>query len=247
MDPKIEIRPTNIQVEDIAKEIQERTKNGERTLVTTLTKKTAEDLADYLLDLGVKTTYLHSEIKTMERLDVLKKLRQGKYDCLIGVNLLREGLDLPEVSLIGIIDADKEGFLRSKTSLIQTIGRAARHQNGKVIMYADKITESMDYAIKETNRRRKIQEEYNKKHGITPKTIMKEIKDDLMSYGEIVDPTIESGGINMKKLNKADIKYMIEQLNKEMEEYASSLAFEKAAELRDKIEELEDQIKNKKK
>ncbi len=247
LDPIIEIRPTNIQVEDIAKEIQERTKNGERTLVTTLTKKTAEDLADYLLDLGVKTTYLHSEIKTMERLDILKKLRQGKYDCLIGVNLLREGLDLPEVSLIGIIDADKEGFLRSKTSLIQTIGRAARHQNGKVIMYADKITESMDYAIKETNRRRKIQEEYNKKHGITPKTIIKEIKDDLMSYGEIVDPTIESGGINMKKLNKADIKYMIEQLNKEMEEYASSLAFEKAAELRDKIEELEDQIKNKKK
>lgn len=247
LDPVIEIRSTDTQVEDIAKEIQKRAKNKERTLVTTLTKKTAEDLADYLLDLEIKTTYLHSEIKTMERLDILKKLRQGKYDCLIGVNLLREGLDLPEVSLIGIIDADKEGFLRSKTSLIQTIGRAARNQNGKVIMYANKITDSMNYAIKETNRRRKIQEKYNKKHNITPKTIIKDIKDDILPYTELEDPTKDTGGINPKKLNKADIKYMIEQLNKEMEEYAASLAFEKAAELRDKIEELEDLLTKKKK
>lgn len=247
LDPIIETRPTNTQVEDIAKEIAKTTLKNERTLVTTLTKKTAEDLADYLLDLGVKTTYLHSEIKTMERLDIIKKLRQGKYDCLIGVNLLREGLDLPEVSLIGIIDADKEGFLRSKTSLIQTIGRAARHQNGKVIMYADKITDSMDYAIKETNRRRKIQEDYNTKNNITPTTIIKEIKDDLMSYGEFEDPTKDSGGIDMKKMNKADIQYMIKQLELEMEEYAASLAFEKAAELRDKIEALEEQLQKKSK
>lgn len=245
LDPIIEIRPTNTQVEDIAKEIEKATLKNERTLVTTLTKKTAEDLADYLLDLGIKTTYLHSEIKTMERLDILKKLRQGKYDCLIGVNLLREGLDLPEVSLIGIIDADKEGFLRSKTSLIQTIGRAARHQNGRVIMYADRITDSMDYAIKETNRRRKIQEDHNKKYGITPTTIVKEISDNVMFDAFVGEQNLDPDEIDIKKLKKADIKYMIEQLNQEMEEYAASLAFEKAAELRDKIEELENYLNKK--
>lgn len=244
LDPIIEVKPTESQVEDIAKEIQERAKYHERTLVTTLTKKTAEDLADYLLDLGIKTTYLHSEIKTAERLEILKKLRQGKYDCLIGVNLLREGLDLPEVSLIGIIDADKEGFLRSKTSLIQIIGRAARHVNGKVIMYADKMTDSMDYAISETNRRRKMQEEYNKKHNIIPKSIHKEIKEDLF-----IGKKIESdfNDLDIKSINKSDIKYSISQLNAEMEEAAANLDFEKAAYLRDKIEELENLSNSKKK
>ncbi len=238
LDPIIEVKPTENQVEDIAREIQERTKIHERTLVTTLTKKTAEDLADYLLDLGIKTTYLHSEVKTAERLEILKKLRQGKYDCLIGVNLLREGLDLPEVSLIGIIDADKEGFLRSRTSLIQIIGRAARHVNGKVIMYADKITDSMNIAISETNRRRRLQEEYNKKHNITPKSIKKEIKEDIF-IGKKAEEDLNEYDIDIKTIRKSDISYILSQLNTEMEEAAANLDFEKAAYLRDKIEELE--------
>lgn len=241
LDPIIEVKPTSNQVEDLAKEIELNTKKGFRSLVTTLTKKTAEDLADYLIDLGIKANYLHSEIKTMERLDILKKLRQGYYDCIIGVNLLREGLDLPEVSLIGIIDADKEGFLRSKTSLIQIIGRAARHSEGRIIMYADKITDSMDYAIKETARRRKIQEEYNKKHNITPKTIVKEIKDNFVpGYFQNNDKIQINSN---KKYTKEDLKYIVKELTKQMEEYANNLDFEKAIELRDEIEKLENKNK----
>jgi len=236
LDPIIEVRPTTNQVEDLAKEIEANTKRGSRSLVTTLTKKTAEDLADYLIDLGIKANYLHSEIKTIERLDILKKLRQGYYDCIIGVNLLREGLDLPEVSLIGIIDADKEGFLRSKTSLIQIIGRAARHSEGRIIMYADKITDSMHYAIEETSRRRKIQEEYNKKYNITPKTIEKEIKDVFVPGYFDINKKQEIK--NKKQYTKQDLKYIISELEKQMEDYAQNLDFEKAIEIRDQIEEI---------
>ena len=243
LDPIVEVRPIENQVEDLAKEIQANTKRGFRTLVTTLTKKTAEDLADYLIDLGIKANYLHSEIKTMERLEILKKLRQGTYDCLIGVNLLREGLDLPEVSLIGIIDADKEGFLRSKTSLVQTIGRAARHSEGKIIMYADKMTDSMKYAISETKRRRKIQEEYNTKHGITPTTIIKEIRDSFVPGYFQNNDKIEINKI--EKYKKEDLKYIISELTKQMEDYAAALEFEKAIDIREKIDELENQMKHK--
>ena len=243
LDPIVEVRPIENQVEDLAKEIQANTKRGFRTLVTTLTKKTAEDLADYLIDLGIKANYLHSEIKTMERLEILKKLRQGTYDCLIGVNLLREGLDLPEVSLIGIIDADKEGFLRSKTSLVQTIGRAARHSEGKIIMYADRMTDSMKYAISETKRRRKIQEEYNTKHGITPTTIIKEIRDSFVPGYFQNNDKIEINKI--EKYKKEDLKYIINELTKQMEDYAAALEFEKAIDIREKIDELENQMKHK--
>ena len=244
LDPIIEIRPIENQVENLAKEIEINTKKGFRTLVTTLTKKTAEDLADYLIDMGIKANYLHSEIKTMERLEILKKLRQGTYDCLIGVNLLREGLDLPEVSLIGIIDADKEGFLRSKTSLVQTIGRAARNSEGKIIMYADKITDSMAYAIKETNRRRKIQEEYNKKNKITPTTIIKDISDSFVPGYFQNNDKIEIQ--NIEKYKKEDLKYIIQELEKQMEDYAVALEFEKAINLREEIDRLQKTIKKRK-
>lgn len=177
LDPTIDVRPIEGQIDDLIGEIQERTKRNERVLVTTLTKKMSEDLTDYLKEIGIKVQYLHSEVKTLERIEIIRELRLGKYDVLIGINLLREGLDIPEVSLVTILDADKEGFLRSERSLIQTIGRAARNSNGHVIMYADKMTDSMEKAISETKRRRAIQEEYNEKHGITPQTIQKAIRD----------------------------------------------------------------------
>ncbi|MEJ8765536.1 excinuclease ABC subunit UvrB [Oceanobacillus sp. HCA-5259] len=239
LDPKIEVRPIEGQIDDLIEEINERTERNERVLVTTLTKKMSEDLTDYLKELGIKVAYLHSEIKTLERIEVIRDLRVGKYDVLIGINLLREGLDIPEVSLVVILDADKEGFLRSERSLIQTIGRAARNENGEVIMYADKITDSMQKALDETNRRRQIQIAYNEKHGITPKTIKKDIRDVIKATIEAADEETEEKKItSFAKVTKKNRPQVIEQLEKEMREAAKALDFEKAAELRDIVFEL---------
>lgn len=231
LDPKIEVHSTKNQIDDLIEEINKRTSNNEKVLVTTLTIRMAEELTQYLKGLDIKVAYLHSEIKTLERLRIIHDLRKGKYDVLVGINLLREGLDIPEVSLVAIMDADKQGFLRSERSLIQTIGRAARNANGKVIMYADTISESMDIAIKETNRRRKIQEEYNEENGIIPKTIIKDISDIITNDIEEQDLKSE----NMSKQEKA--KLMI-KLEKEMKEAAKNLDFERAMELRDILFEL---------
>ncbi len=225
LEPSIEIKKTDNQIKDLIKEIGERVKKNQRTLVITLTKKLSEEITDYLVERGIKTQYLHSEIKTMERPEILKNFRQGKYDVLVGVNLLREGLDLPEVSLVAILDADKEGFLRNKTTLIQTMGRAARHPFGHIILYADKTTESMRLAINEINRRRKIQENYNKKNNIKPEAIIKDMRDWGFSKKEDVDS--EFWLIHDKKL-----------LNKEMKDAAKNLDFERAAEIRNLIEKL---------
>lgn len=237
LDPIIEVRPIKGQIDDIISEIHTRSAKNERVLITTLTKRMAEDLSDYLKELGIKVSYLHSDTKTLERTEILRDLRLGKYDVLIGINLLREGLDLPEVSLVCILDADKEGFLRSNRSLIQTIGRAARNSNGKVIMYADKITDSMDYAINETKRRRKIQEEYNKKHNITPKTIHKEIRDSIRGQEVIDDASslLKKG----KKADKQSKQELIKELEKQMKDAAKVLDFERAMELREIITELQ--------
>lgn len=237
LDPKIEVRPTKEQIDDIISEIKIRQDRNERVLITTLTKRMAEDLSAYLKELGIKVAYLHSDTKTLERTEILRDLRLGKYDVLVGINLLREGLDLPEVSLVCILDADKEGFLRSNRSLIQTIGRAARNSNGEVIMYGDKITDSMAYAIEETNRRRKIQEEYNKEHNITPTTIHKEIRDAIRGQ-EVIDDAaslVKKG----KKASKKDKQVMIHELEKQMKDAAKILDFERAMELRDIIMELQ--------
>lgn len=236
LDPIIEVRPTKNQIDDIISEIQERIDKKERVLITTLTKRMAEDLTAYLKEFGLKVAYLHSDTKTLERTEILRDLRIGKYDVLIGINLLREGLDLPEVSLVCILDADKEGFLRSERSLIQTIGRAARNANGKVIMYGDNITESMQKAIDETSRRREIQEAYNKEHHIIPQTIKKEIR-DVIHGKETIDEAssfIEKG----KKADKKAKKKLVEDLEKEMKQAAKVLDFERAMELRDIIMEL---------
>jgi excinuclease ABC subunit B len=230
LDPLIQVRKTEGQIDDLLGEIQERTEVGERTLVTTLTKKMAEDLSTYLCSNGVKAKYLHHDIKTMERVELLRQLRLGEFDVLVGINLLREGLDLPEVSLVVILDADKQGFLRSESSLIQTIGRAARNANGTVIMYADSVTKAMQSAINETSRRRNLQEAYNKKHGITPTTIIKEIHDSI----EITFKTEE----NYSKLSKEEKKKRIAELTKAMKEAASRLEFETAAAIRDQIARL---------
>jgi len=237
LDPTVDVRPIEGQIDDLIGEIQERVAKNERVLVTTLTKKMSEDLTDYLKEIGIKVQYLHSEIKTLERIEIIRDLRLGKFDVLIGINLLREGLDIPEVSLVAILDADKEGFLRSERSLIQTIGRAARNANGHVIMYADKMTHSMEVAIKETKRRRKIQEEYNEKHGITPMTIQKEIRDVIRATfaAEEETPYITKPGA---KINKKEKLKLLENLEKEMKEAAKNLQFERAAELRDLILEL---------
>ena len=233
LDPKIEVKPVTNQIDDLLEQIRLRTKKGERVLVTTLTKKMAEDLTAYLKSLDIKVNYMHSDTKALERMEIIRKLRLGEFDVLVGINLLREGLDIPEVSLVAILDADKEGFLRSERSLIQTIGRAARNTNGTVIMYADELTESMEKAISETNRRRKIQEEYNIKNGITPKTIQKSVRDSISAIN-VSDIEVEY------KLEKEDdIKEVITKLTDEMLEAASQMEFEKAAELRDKIRELE--------
>ncbi len=234
LDPKIEVKPVENQIDDLIAQINERTKQNERVLVTTLTKKMAEDLTKYLAGMDIKVRYMHSDIKALERMEIIRDLRMGKFDVLVGINLLREGLDIPEVSLVAILDADKEGFLRSERSLIQTIGRAARNTDGKVIMYADELTESMEKAISETNRRRKIQEEYNIKNNITPKTIQKEIRETIKASYE-VDDTAKSIDIGQED----DLETVINKLTDEMIKYAQNLEFEKAAEVRDKIKELE--------
>ena len=236
LDPVIEVRPTKDQIDDIISEIKIRQDRNERVLITTLTKRMAEDLSAYLKELGIKVAYLHSDTKTLERTEILRDLRLGKYDVLVGINLLREGLDLPEVSLVCILDADKEGFLRSNRSLVQTIGRAARNSNGEVIMYGDKITDSMAYAIEETNRRRKIQDAYNKEHNITPTTIHKEIRDAIRGQEVIDDASLVKKG---KKASKKDKQVMIQELEKQMKDAAKVLDFERAMELRDIIMELQ--------
>ena len=223
LDPIIEVRKTEGQIDDIINEINERIKRNERVLITTLTIRMSEELTNYLKEMNIKVAYLHSEIKTLERLKIIHDLRSGIYDCIVGINLLREGLDIPEVSLICILDADKQGFLRSNRSLIQTIGRAARNEFGKVIMYADTYSDAMNEAIKETKRRRVIQEEYNKIHGITPKTIIKDIK-------EVVTNEVTN---KKKKVSKKEKVEMLETLEKEMREAAAAMDFEKAMELRD--------------
>lgn len=239
LDPEIEVRPIEGQIDNLIDEIQHRIERNERVLVTTLTKKMSEDLTDYLKEMGIKVQYLHSEVKTLERIEIIRELRIGTYDVLIGINLLREGLDIPEVSLVTILDADKEGFLRSERSLIQTIGRAARNANGHVIMYADRITDSMQKAIEETNRRRTIQMAYNEEHGITPKTIQKEIRDVIRATQAAEEPeSYLAKEINGKKLTKAEKITLLESLEKEMREAAKALDFERAAELRDTILEL---------
>ena len=236
LDPEVEVRPIEGQIDDLVDEIKERVARNERTLVTTLTVRMAEDLTSYLKNMDLKVAWLHHEVTTIERTEIIHDLREGKYDVLVGINLLREGLDIPEVSLIAILDADKEGFLRSRRSLIQIIGRAARNAQGKVIMYADKITVSMDEAIKETARRRKIQMEYNERHHITPKTIIKPIHDVVRSK-ETKEVTRKY--LAKKKISKKDKEKMLENLRKEMKEAAKELDFERAAELRDMIIELE--------
>lgn len=236
LDPMIEVRSQKNQIDNLVDEINKRISNNERTLVTTLTIRMAEELTQYLKNIGIKVAYLHSEVKTLERMRIIQDVRKGKYDCLVGINLLREGLDIPEVSLIAILDADKQGFLRSSRSLIQTIGRAARNANGKVIMYADSISEAMDIAIKETNRRRNIQQEYNIKNNIIPKTITKEIR-------EVISNNDNLNLADRKKDKKKNIsKNTIEQLEKEMKQAAKELDFERAMEIRDAIFELKSEL-----
>ena len=240
LDPVVEIRPVTGQIDDLYAEIIKTTERGFRTLVTTLTKRMAEDLTKYLTELGIKTTYMHSDIKTIERMEIIRNLRLGEFDVLVGINLLREGLDIPEVALVAILDADKEGFLRSETSMVQTIGRAARNSESKVIMYADKMTGSMDRAIKETNRRREIQMNYNKEHGIVPKTIIKGIRDVI----EATKVAEESSEYKISKesstLTEKEKKKLIKQYTEEMKDAAKNLQFERAAELRDMINDLKE-------
>ena len=228
------MRPVEGQIDDLIGEINERTAKNERVLVTTLTRKMAEDLTDFLEETGIKVRYLHFDVDTIERMELIRDLRLGEYDVLVGINLLREGLDIPEVSLVAILDADKEGFLRSETSLIQTIGRAARNAGGQVIMYADTVTDSMERAIRETNRRREKQQAYNKAHGITPKTITKGVRDvlEISTHKEDLDKK------KTKYLSPKEREILIERLTKEMKQAAKILEFEHAAYLRDKIEKI---------
>jgi excinuclease ABC subunit B len=240
LDPTVEVRPIEGQIDDLIGEIQERVKKNERVLITTLTKKMSEDLTDYLKEIGIKVQYLHSEVKTLERIEIIRELRMGKYDVLVGINLLREGLDIPEVSLVTILDADKEGFLRSERSLIQTMGRAARNANGHVIMYADRITNSMELAINETRRRREIQEKYNEEHGIMPQTIQKDIRDSIRAthVAEEGEEYKEDLAPSLAKLPKKERLKVMASMEKEMKEAAKALDFERAAELRDLLIEL---------
>jgi excinuclease ABC subunit B len=240
IDPLIDVRSAKNQVDDLLEEILVHQKRNERVLVTTLTKRMAEDLAEYYSDLGIKVRYLHSDISTLERMDIIRDLRMGKFDVLVGINLLREGLDIPEVSLVAILDADKEGFLRSARSLIQTCGRTARNVRGRVIMYADQVTRSMQQSIDETNRRRKIQQAYNQKHGITPKTIQKEIT-QIFNFGNEQEDTgsdhVAQAIAAYKSLD--DIDAAVKSLEKQMHQAAKDLEFEKAADLRDQIRALQ--------
>lgn len=244
LDPEIDVRPIENQIDNLVGEIHSVIEKGERVLITTLTKKMSEDLTDYLKEIGIKVKYLHSDIATLERTEIIRDLRMGKFDVLVGINLLREGLDIPEVSLIAILDADKEGFLRSETSLIQTIGRAARNEHGRVIMYADKITDSMRSAIDETKRRREIQDAYNKEHGIIPKTVKKDIRAAI----EATQAAEEEVVYGIKETDDIDeLKANVAKLTEEMMEAAKNLQFERAAELRDKLKELEEKIAKKEK
>jgi excinuclease ABC subunit B len=242
IDPEIVLKPTKGQIDDLIGQVRRRVERGERVLVTTLTKRMAEDLADYLAELGIKVHYLHSEIQTLERVEILRDLRLGVYDVVVGINLLREGLDLPEVSLVAILDADKEGFLRSQSSLIQTIGRAARHINGQVIMYADKMTDSMRYAIDETNRRRAVQQAHNEAHGIRPQSIVKEVRDLTDRVKMAAEKRADYRAA--PELPKAEARYLVAELEKQMKEAAGRLEFEKAALLRDQIFELRKQLED---
>ena len=237
-DPEVDVRPVDGQIDDLLSEINLRTARGERVLITTLTKKMAEDLTSYLDDMGVKVRYMHHDIDTIERMEIIRDLRSGEFDVLVGINLLREGLDIPEVSLVAILDADKEGFLRSETSLIQTIGRAARNASGKVIMYADSVTPSMERAIFETQRRREIQQRYNDEHGIVPKTIVKGIRDVIDISAKDEDGKKRSGKAKTKKLGAREREELIRKLTVEMKNAAKILEFEHAAYLRDKIKKL---------
>jgi excinuclease ABC subunit B len=237
VDPKLEIRPAAGQVDDLLGEIRARVADGERVLVTTLTKRMAEELTQYYADLGIAVRYLHSEVQTLERMDIIRELREGKFDVLVGINLLREGLDIPEVSLVAVLDADKEGFLRSTRSLIQTIGRAARNVNGRVLLYADQLTDSIRETVRETNRRREIQEAYNQEHGITPRTISKRItsiRESIWEQDYVTVPTAESDHIPAHELPR-----YLDSLRREMREASRGLEFERAAELRDRIRALE--------
>jgi excinuclease ABC subunit B len=243
LDPIINVRPIEGQIDDLLGEIKDKVSKKQRVLVTTLTKRMAEDLTEYLEDLGVKVQYLHSEVDTLDRTDILRDLRLGVYDVLVGINLLREGLDLPEVSLVAILDADKEGFLRSEPALIQTIGRAARHENGQVIMYADHITGSMQRAIDETNRRRKIQEDYNKKHDITPRGIKKQIADSLRAELGAESKEAKTAKLNLKKIPKDEYPRIIADLSAQMDIASANLEFEKAADLRDLIADIKSKMK----
>ncbi|HEX2267844.1 MAG TPA: excinuclease ABC subunit UvrB [Actinomycetota bacterium] len=248
IDPEVEVRPTKGQVDDLIEEVRKRAEAGQRILVTTLTKKMAEDLTDYLIEMGLRVRYLHSEIDTIQRIEILRDLRLGEFDVLVGINLLREGLDLPEVSLVAILDADKEGFLRSETSLIQTIGRAARNVEGKVLMYADTVTESMQRAISETNRRRKIQIEYNQRHGIDPQTIRKKVSDILLALeGDGSRRGATPDRRRRRRVQREDIPpdelgRLIQQLEEEMHEAARDLRFEYAARLRDEVVDLRKEL-----
>jgi excinuclease ABC subunit B len=242
VDPEVELRATKNQIDDLLNEIRRREEVGERVLVTTLTKKMSEDLTDYLLESGVKARYLHSEIDTLERIQIIRELRLGDYDVLVGVNLLREGLDLPEVSLVAVLDADKEGFLRGRTSLIQTIGRAARNVNGKVLLYADKMTQAIQDAVGETNRRRSIQIAYNEEHGITPETIVKGVS-DIAELLALDSPTVPKskrrrGRKDVEGMAPSELERLIIELEEEMYTAAEELRFEYAAKLRDEIKDL---------
>ena len=240
LDPRIDVRPSEHQIDDLLSEIHDRVENNERVLITTLTKKMSEDLTTYLKEAGVKVQYLHSEIKTLERIEIIRELRMGTYDVLVGINLLREGLDIPEVSLVAILDADKEGFLRSQRSLIQTIGRAARNSHGHVIMYADKITDSMRYALDETERRREKQIAFNEEHNITPTTIKKEIRDTISAHVDIKEDDVKDKKTSVtKKMTKSERQKLLDKLEEDMKEAAKKLDFETASELRDAIFEIQ--------
>ncbi|MDB4939713.1 MAG: excinuclease subunit excinuclease subunit [Candidatus Doudnabacteria bacterium] len=236
LDPVIEIKPIKNQIDDLIEEVRKRVSVHQRVLVTTLTKRMSEELTEYMKELGIKVQYLHSEVETFERLEILRDLRLGIFDVIVGINLLREGLDLPEVSLIAILDADKEGFLRSETSLMQIIGRAARHVEGRVIMYADKITRSMKAAIDETERRRKIQTAYNKKHGITPQTIIKAIRESRLAGSKIIEEEIDPADV--RHMDKQELRYYTDELEEQMDLAARNMEFEKAAKIRDRISEI---------
>ena len=241
LDPEVSVRPVEGQIDDLISEVNKETAKGNKVLITTLTKRMAEDLTDYMKELGIRVKYLHSDIDTLERTEIVRDLRMNVFDVLVGINLLREGLDIPEITLVAILDADKEGFLRSETSLIQTIGRAARNADGHVIMYADTITDSMEKAISETNRRRKIQQEYNEAHGITPQTIHKAVR-ELISISKAVDDGPKEFVKDAESMSEKELKALIAKVSKKMHSAAADLNFERAAELRDQLIELKKQL-----